>query len=170
MVSQGEIGSWKQHSQSTKTILPTRGLMLSDKTTLSGSNAQSKYSNHWDMNHNQQFWVAKNHEVVKIKVDRHPAASSMQDIVTDCLRDSEASSSCFLNVWRYRNVLCLEILPSELEFSLQFFSSISPASVLLWQWQVFTKISRSYSNKWHDLRSDQRLHFTFLFFKQEKKS
>ena len=51
-----------------------------------------------------------------------------------------------------------------------FFSSISPASVLLWQWQVFTKISRSYSNKWHDLRSDQRLHFTFLFFKQEKKS
>ena len=44
-----------------------------------------------------------------------------------------------------------------------FFSSISPASVLLWQWQVFTKISRSYFNKWHDLRSDQRLHFNFLF-------
>ena len=62
------------HSQSTNTS-PTRGgLMLSDKTTLSGSNAQSKYSNHWDMNHNQPFWVAKNHEVVNIKVDRRPAA------------------------------------------------------------------------------------------------
>ena len=105
------------HSQSTNTS-PTRGLMLSDKTTLSGSNAQSKYSNHWDMNHNQPFWVAKNHEVFNIKVDRRATAPHNAGY---CHWLTQRPGLYVSSMSGARNVLCLEIMPSELGFSLQFF-------------------------------------------------
>ena len=169
-MSQGEIGSWKQqfsaHAQPVHkhniTQTPHAGWCY--QTTPLGSNAQSKYSNNWDMRRTiSNFESQRTTRLSRSRLTdtQQPALCRTLSLIAletqrPALHVSSMSGTIgMFCVLKYCRQSCSSVC--------NFFWSISPASVLLWQWQVFTKISRSYFNKWHDLRSDQRLHFNFLF-------
>ena len=168
MVSQGEIGSWKQqfsaHAQPVHkhNITHTR-LMLSD--------------NPFRIKRSVKIFKQPRYEP-QSAVLRRKEWGDCQDqgwqtpglCRTLSLIASEARSSCFLNVWA-RKMICVSKYWRQSWSSVgNFFSSISPASVLLWQWQVFTKSLRilfSQMTASQDLIRDFKIYLKYTF-KNEK--
>ena len=134
-MSQGEIGSWKQqfsaHAQPVHkhniTQTPHAGWCY--QTTPLGSNAQSKYSNNWDMRR-----TISNFESQRIPrlsssrlTDRHLAQCTTLSLIA-----SEAGSPLWVfNVSKYCRQSCSSVCDFPPCQSIQY------STFVLWQWQVF---------------------------------